>query len=177
MNKKYIHGVIVVEGRHDVARLSSLYESCYVVTNGYEVPEVEHYFLKSLNNDVPVYVVTDNDEAGEIIRKKVNAIRDGFINIKISAPESSKKKGIAECRNVDIQKEMDKYISTKPNINIEELNISEIFGSNNAKKLREILTYKFNLGLFNRNNLLSRVSLLRLSSKEINKEIENAKSR
>ena len=46
MSKKYIPGVIVVEGSHDASKISNLYESVFVVTNGYEIPKEEINFLK-----------------------------------------------------------------------------------------------------------------------------------
>lgn len=69
MNKRFIPGVIVVEGKHDVSRLSSLYESIYVVTNGYDIPENDKKFLILLDEKIPVFILTDNDEAGNFIRK------------------------------------------------------------------------------------------------------------
>ena len=81
MNKKYIPGVIVVEGSHDASKVSLLYETTFVITNGYEIPEPERKFLKALKNDVQVIVLTDKDEAGKKIREELNSLRPNVINI------------------------------------------------------------------------------------------------
>ena len=177
MNKKYIPGVIVVEGSHDASKLSLLYDTAFVVTNGYEVPDKEVNFLKALKNDVQVIVLTDADEAGRKIREKVNAIRNNVINIEIEAPKSSKKKGVAECTLSSIQKELDKYVSEKKTETKYNLYKLGLVGQDNSKELREIISDKFNLGLTNKNNMVKRLNLLGITNKELTKEINNANSR
>ena len=177
MNKKYIPGVIIVEGTHDVSKLSTLYESNYVVTNGYDVPEEEIKFLNALAKDTQVIVLTDKDEAGKKIRERLNGIRPNVINIEIEAPISSKKKGVAECNIKDIQNALDKYASDKDEET--EYNLYElgIIGKENSKEIREIISNKFNLGLVNKNNMIKRLNLLHITPNELEKEIKYAISK
>ena len=177
MNKKYIPGVIVVEGTHDVSKLSTLYESVYVVTNGYDIPELELNFLKALKPDTQVIVLTDNDEAGKKIRDRLNSVRSGVVNIEIEAPKSSKKKGVAECTLSDIQKALDKYTSEKKSSNNYDLYKLGIVGQVNSKEIRKTISNKFNLGLVNKNNMISRLNLLGIIEEELKEEINNAISR
>lgn len=177
MNKKYIPGVIVVEGHHDVSKLSNLYESVFVVTNGYDIPEREINFLKALNKDTQIIVLTDLDVAGGEIRAKLNSIIPNAINIEIEAPKSSKKKGVAECSLIDIEKALDKYVGVKkeqPQIDLYKLGI---VGKENSKEIRNYLSNKFNLGLVNKNNMITRLNLLGVTEEELIKEIEYATSR
>ena len=177
MNKKFIPGVIVVEGHHDVSKLSSLYESVFVVTNGYDIPEREINFLKALNKDTQIIVLTDLDVAGGEIRAKLNSIIPNAINIEIEAPKSSKKKGVAECALIDIEKALDKYVGVKK----EQLQIDlyklGIIGQENSKEIRNYLSNKFNLGLVNKNNMIARLNLLGISEEELITEIKYATSR
>ena len=177
MNKKYIPGVIVVEGTHDISKLSTLYESVFVVTNGYEMPEAETNFLKALKKDTQVIILTDKDEAGKKIRERINAIISNAINVEIEAPKSSKKKGVAECELSEIEKALDKYTDDKkeePQFDLYKLGI---VGRENSKELRRMLSNKFNLGLVNKNNMVARLHLLGITEKELVEEIQNATSR
>lgn len=177
MNKKYIPGVIIVEGTHDVSKLSTLYESNYVVTNGYDIPEEEIKFLNALDKDTQVIILTDKDEAGKKIRERLNSIKPNVINIEIEAPNSSKKKGVAECSILDIEKALDKYVSNKElekEYNLYELGI---IGKDNSKEIRRIISNKFNLGLVNKNNMIKRLNLLHINLEELEKEIKYATSK
>ena len=177
MNKKYIPGVIVVEGSHDASKLSLLYETVFVITNGYEVPKEEANFLKALKDDIQVIVLTDKDDAGKKIREKLNEIRSNVINIEIEAPKSSKKKGVAECNLKDIKNALDKYTSEKKAADEIDLYKLGIVGQPNSKEIRKLISNKFNLGLVNKNNLKSRLNLLGITLKELEEEIKHAISR
>ena len=173
MNKKYIPGVIIVEGHHDVGHLSNLYESCYVITNGYDIPQKEIDFINALPEDTQIIVLTDNDDAGNSIRERVNKIREGMINIKVNAPQNSRKKGVAETTLKDIQNELDKYVSNKPNFNKHNLYVLGLKGSNNSSQLREKIINTFNLGICNTNTIEVRLNLLGINEEEIKKVINN----
>ena len=177
MNKKYIFGVIVVEGKHDVSKLSTLYETCYVVTNGYEIPEEEVKFLKVLDYKIQIIILTDNDEAGKKIRERLNEIKSNLINVEITAPKSSKKKGVAECLISDITKALDKYTSKDKNEEQYDLYKLGLLGRDNSKELRNYISNKFNLGLTNKNNINKRLNLLNISIEEVEKELRYATSK
>ena len=177
MIKKYIPGVIVVEGGHDASKISLLYETVFVITNGYDVPKEEIVFLEALNNDIQIIVLTDKDEAGRKIRERVNEIKQNATNIEIEAPQTKKKKGVAECLMSDIQNELDKYIDDKPEMMDYDLYGLGLIGKKNSKELREIISKKFNLGIVNKNNMIKRLNLLKISLEELKREIDNATSK
>ncbi len=172
MNKKYIPGVIIVEGSHDASKISLLYDSIFVITNGYEIPSQEINFIKAIKEGTQIIVLTDKDEAGQKIRNRINDIRQDVINIEIEAPQSSKKKGVAECYINDIRNALDKYTS-KPD-NYEEINLYNLglVGKENSKEIRRIISNKFNLGVVNKNNMIKRLNLLGITNEELKKEIE-----
>ena len=177
MNKKYIPGVIIVEGSHDVAHVSTLYESVFVITNGYEIPQKEINFLKALKEDVQIIVLTDNDKAGEEIRKRINDIRNNMINVVINAPENKKKKGIAECELKDIEKALDKYVSNKEDKDDIDLYELGLMGEKDSKIKREYIADKFNLGLCSKDNMIKRIKLLGITKEELERELHHAFSR
>lgn len=177
MNKRYIPGVIVVEGTHDVGRVSMLYESNFVVTNGYEIPEDEKDFIIHLSNDIQIIILTDNDVAGEKIRSNLNELKKNMINIRIKAPENSKKPGVAECNLEDIKNALDKYsLENNKNeyINLYQLGLSGSF--NSKDKIRQ-LSNVFHLGKCSLKNIQKRIALKGIKEEEIIKEIEHAFSR
>ena len=171
MNKKYIPGVIIVEGSHDASKLSLLYDSIFIITNGYEIPQKEIDFIKALKEDTQIIILTDKDEAGEKIRERINNVRNG-INIEIEAPEGYKKRGVAECTISSIQEALDKYVSVKPKQLEYNLYNMGLIGKENSRELRNKISDKFNLGLANKNNMIKRLNILDISEEELNKEIK-----
>ena len=67
-----IDGVIVVEGKSDVAFLSNFIEAEFVTTNGSEIPDSTIEYLKEISGKSSIYVLTDPDSPGEKIRAKLN---------------------------------------------------------------------------------------------------------
>lgn len=177
MNKKFIPGVIIVEGSHDVSKLSLCYDSIFVITNGYDIPEPEAKFIKALPSGAQIIVLTDKDEAGKKIRTRINEIRNDIINIEIEAPLSSKKKGVAECDIKDIEKTLDKYVSNRPSERSYDLYSLGLIGKENSKELRKVISDKFNLGLVNKNNMIKRLNLLDINEQKLKEEIKDANSR
>ena len=177
MNKKYIPGVIIVEGKHDASKISNLYHACIVITNGYDIPKEEQAFIKAVPEDAQVYILTDSDEAGESIRKRLNNIRHDAINIKINAPEYSKKKGVNECNNSDIVDALNRYSTdTYVEQDLSWIN-AQLYGDKNSSELRKTLFDKFKLGKPSKLSLSYRLNILGISQEEIVKEIEYAKSK
>ena len=63
--------VIVVEGKSDVALLSSIIKSNFVTTNGSEVSRETINYLKILSKTYPIIILTDPDGPGRIIRSRL----------------------------------------------------------------------------------------------------------
>lgn len=95
--KPKINGIIVVEGTNDAAVISSLCECEIVVLNGCEIKNKNYLKTASKNNDI--ILLTDPDNEGENIRKKVKEFIPSAIDVRIDLSDCTKgtKKGIAEC--------------------------------------------------------------------------------
>ena len=98
MNKYYLDGVLVVEGKSDVSYLSSFIKTHYFITNGYDISEEKLEFLSRVSEKRKVSVMTDNDKAGEDIANKIkNKINRVFEVKSAKIPRKSYKKcGVAE---------------------------------------------------------------------------------
>ena len=72
--KKIIDGILLVEGIHDEAYLSSFLDVEIVTTNGFDIPieEIEYVRVASIKKKVIIF--TDPDNAGQGIRKRLNNI-------------------------------------------------------------------------------------------------------
>ena len=78
MNKYYLDGVLVVEGKSDVSYLSSFIKTLYFTTNGYDINDEKIDFLSRVSKVNKVIIFTDNDQAGleisERIKSKINVV-------------------------------------------------------------------------------------------------------
>ena len=98
MNKYYLDGVLVVEGKSDVSYLSSFISTLYFVTNGYDISQEKIDFLSRVSEVKRIVVLTDNDEAGKSIEEKIKSKIKGIFVVKSrkNTRNSYKKSGVAE---------------------------------------------------------------------------------
>ena len=98
MNKYYLDGVLVVEGKSDVSYLSSFIKTHYFITNGFDLSEQKLDFLARVSERRKLVVMTDNDKAGEEIANKIKSkISKVFVVKSAKIPRKSYKKcGVAE---------------------------------------------------------------------------------
>ena len=92
----YLDGILVVEGKEDASYLSNYISSEIVVVNGYELDAKTIAYLQGKK----VIALLDPDEAGKEIRKRLNTIIPGLINVEIDINKCNrgKKNGVAECQ-------------------------------------------------------------------------------
>ena len=120
MNKYYLDGVLVVEGKSDVSYLSSFIKSLYFITNGYDISEEKIEFLSRVSQKKKVIIFTDNDKAGEDIANRIKSKINKVFVVKSAkiARKQYKKTGVAETEQnaiiealkdhlVDYKKELD----------------------------------------------------------------------
>ena len=91
----HLNRILVVEGKEDASYLSNYIDSEIVFVNGYELSEANISYSKNR----PVILLLDPDEAGKIIRKKLNLLLNDVINIEIDIKKCTRgiKNGVAEC--------------------------------------------------------------------------------
>ena len=165
--KKNIDAVIVVEGTADVSVISTYYDALFVVTNGYQIPQEEIDFLNHLPKEKEIIILTDSDEAGEVIRKRINDKLDGFINLKIDISKCNKngKHGVAEAEREEIIKLLSPFVSESPYGNITISDLIQL-GIDNKNK-RDFLSQELHLGITNNKTFLKRINYLNISKETL----------
>ena len=167
----FFNGVIVVEGKSDVAFLSSFIDSIYVMTNGYEIPSDEVDFLSHLPSDKPIIVLTDSDDAGDIIRDRLNKALSKSINLKVNPLKCNKngKHGIAECDKEEIINVLIEHLSKDSRITT-AIKSSDLYGLD--KEARNYLCKQLHLGKCNAKTFLKRINYLNIDMETINATME-----
>ena len=167
--KYYFDGIIVVEGKDDVAFLSSFIDSIFVTTKGNVVPKEEIDFINNCNG-VSIIVLTDSDEAGENIRNRINKQINSPINIRLDINKCDKnnKHGVAESTKEEVLDKLNLYLKKEKPQN-GNISLSDLVNMNcNNKKISE----KFHLGLCNTKTLIKRINFKNIDAETIKRAME-----
>ena len=171
--KKTINGVLVVEGNNDISYISSLYDGLFVKTNGYEIPKEEIDFLNNLPESVNIYVLTDSDEAGKVIRERLNKELKSCKDVVVDINKCDKhgKHGVAECDKEELIKTLNQISSLKTIEN--GMSLSDLINLGvDAKEKRDWLTKELHLGICNNKTLLKRINYLNIKESRIREIME-----
>lgn len=165
--KNSIDGIIVVEGHGDASYISSYFNALCVITNGYEIPEQEIDFLNHLPKEERIIILTDSDEAGINIRKRLNEKLSNYVNVSIDISKCNKngKHGVAESQKEELIKVLSPYIGERKENNLALSDLIKLGITD--KKSREYLSKKLHLGIVNNKNLLKRINYLNIDIKQI----------
>lgn len=171
--KYYIDGVVIVEGTNDESYLSSFIEAMYICTNGYEIPKEELLFIKECAKTKPIIILTDSDQAGEIIREKLNKELQDANNPKVDIAKCGHKGkyGVKECAKEEIIRVLQGFFENKSCQNNEKP-IFLGFGEE-AKIKRNLICEKYNLGNCNNKKMNKRLNFLGIKEEQIWETIKN----
>lgn len=165
--KNNIDAIIVVEGHMDVSRISTYFNANFVITNGYEIPNAEIDFLKHLPKEKQVIILTDSDEAGEEIRKRLNSQLDNVINLKIDISKCNKagKHGVAEAEKEELLRVLSPYLKEET---YGDLTTSDLInlGIDN-QNAREYISKELHLGITNNKAFLKRINYLKVCKEQL----------
>ena len=169
--KKYLNGVLVVEGKEDASYLSNYIESEIVVVNGFELSKDVIDYLKNKN----VIALLDPDDAGEEIRKKLNEMLPNIHNVSIEKAKCTRgiKTGVAECEISEILGKLAVFYTEKPNF-CSNITKSDLYGLglSSDKNKREIVSEKLNLGRCNAKTFYQRLAYNGISLEELKKVVK-----
>ncbi len=162
-----------MEGSGDASYLSSFIDCDFVITNGYDVKKEDLDYLKEASKIVPIYIMSDPDEAGENIRKKIHEIVGGIdIVVDYSKCNKNGKHGVAECTKEEIISKLNSFfVKTKNNKKL----ISKNFFKLNNYDSDDIYLFtrkKFSLGCCNKKQMIKRLNTLKIKEQILKKEIE-----
>jgi ribonuclease M5 len=173
MNKRKIEAIIVVEGKSDVAFLSSFIEAEFVETNGSDVPKPTIEYLKEQSTSKPIIVLTDPDFPGQKIRTElddnISNLKHVFINKKDAIKNG--KVGVAETSRKIVLDALNFPLEKRANFD-SELSVNDLYnlglsGSNNSHYLRTKVAEHFHLGFVNAKRFLNRARSMNITYQEI----------
>ena len=172
--KQTIDGILVVEGKSDVAYLSNYFDCEFVTTNGSDVPESTIEYLKSLKEKGQnIIVLTDPDFPGKKIRDVLDEKIPGLKHCFVEKSHSIKngKVGVAECDIDEIKRAISSTFenkkTTKEYITTSDLYALGLSGQVNSNILRNKLSKKLNIGYVNSKTLLKRLNALEIDRTKV----------
>ena len=172
-----IDGVVVVEGKSDVAFLSNFIEAEFVTTNGSEISKQIVEYLKNISLKKNIYVLTDPDYPGERIRKvldeNIKGIKHCFINKEKAIKHG--KVGVAESTKEEVLNAFENAITTHEiktgSLTMSDLSELGLTGANDSTQKRELIIEKYKLGHCNAKTLLKRLNYCNITFDELKKSI------
>lgn len=172
-----IKEVIVVEGKSDVATLSNIVKTEFIITNGFEISDETIDLIKRVNETKGVILFLDPDGPGEKIRmkimNKIPNLKHAFVNPKYA--KKGKKIGVAETDKEHILEALENVITLKEG---EELityldfyNLGLVGSSNTLEKRMKIEDY-YRIGHGSAKTCLKRLNMLGITLDNL-KEVVN----
>jgi ribonuclease M5 len=181
--KKNANSIVVVEGKSDASFLRSFINCEVVTTNGLDVPRETLDYLMRASAYKKIYILTDEDLAGEQIRDKLNSVIKNAVNLRISNTNKKgyKKQGVAESSKEDILNicnQIDEsQVNSDTHLEITHLYELGLFGKINAKKNRKIIAKKFQCSICNSKTLLTRLNSLNITYNQLDRELKQNEQR
>lgn len=170
-----IDGLIVVEGKSDVAFLSSFIDAEFVVTNGSEISKDTISYIKKVVETKPVYVLTDPDYPGERIRKILDENVKNLNHCFIKKENSIKhgKVGVAESTREEIETALKSAVRTSKNqvgsLTMNDLLELGLIGEENSSYKRDQICNAFNLGHCTAKTFLKRLNYCNIKIEDLKK--------
>ncbi len=171
--KKQLDAILVVEGKSDIAYLSSFIDAEFVSTNGSDVPSDVITYLKKASQKKKIIVLTDPDSPGKRIRDVLDQEIDNLIHCYVHKEKAIKrhKVGVAECDIDEIYNALNNQFVNNKNkkeyISVDELYYLGLLGREDSKAKREYLSNKLSIGYNNGKSLYKKINSLKLTRSDI----------
>ena len=173
--KKQLNGILVVEGKSDVAFLSNYIDAEFVTTNGSETSKKTIEYLKEASKTKEIYVLTDPDSPGKRIRDVLDANIPNLKHCFISKENSIKhnKVGVAEGDINEILESLSFALVTNKenvgNLTMNDLVELGLSGTSESLQKRGLVSKKLHIGFCNSKTFLKRLNYLGISKDELKK--------
>lgn len=171
--KHKVNGIIVVEGKTDVAFLNEFIDAEFVITNGSEIPVKTIDYLKKASQNRDIFVLTDPDSPGKRIRDILDCNIQNLHHCFVSKEHSIKKNkvGVAESTKDEVLNALKNFITTtitpKGNIEMSDLVGLGLVGSSDSEEKRAKICEKYHLGYCNAKTFLKRINNCGITFEEI----------
>lgn len=168
--------VLVVEGRHDLDKIRSIYHDTLVITtNGSAVDMDVLNQLKKLSETHDIILFLDPDHAGErirrIISKYIGHVQHAFISPEESTNKNMKKVGIEHASKESIIQALSKlsveYDTIKSDVDFAFLYEVGLIGQKNSQSMRDYVSKVLHLGHVNGKTLLYRIQRFQITREQI----------
>lgn len=172
-----INGILVVEGKSDVAFLSEFIDAEFVTTNGSEISEKTIEYLKNCRENRDIFVLTDPDSPGKRIRDVLDAEIPNLKHCFVAKEKSIKhnKVGVAESTKDEVLNALKNYIVSSKDpigtIQMSDLIALGLVGNIESDSKREKICKKFHLGFCNAKTFLKRINNCGITLEEIKESI------
>lgn len=171
MNKLKIKETIVVEGKHDAARIKSLVDAEVLVTNGTHVSNDFINLLQRIEPHQGIIIFTDPDTPGKQIRNKLMQHLPNAKHAMIT--KKQKKIGVEHASDDEILlalKKAQAWTSKKEqSIQRHEFNELGLSGQVDSSSLREKVSQHYRLPRSNSKQLFKLLNMLEITKEEIEK--------
>lgn len=175
---KQIRQLIVVEGRHDSARLKEFFLCDTIETGGTSLGEEVIERIRQAQKSRGVIIFTDPDSPGNRIRNAINQAVPGCANAFIDkkAARTDHKVGVEHADRDDLEAALANVVvyEEKPqsSITMEDLYELGLCGSLNSASLREQAGNALHIGMANAKTMLKRMNYLGITKEELRKVIQ-----
>lgn len=145
-----IEEVIVVEGKHDQAKILSCIEADIIISNGTHLSERFLQQCKRLNQERGIIIFTDPDYPGTYIRNKIMAYVGNckHATLDINQAKTKGKVGVenASCKDIiEALKRSAKFSKNVESISFESFIDLGLNGQKSSQKRRDVLSKEFGL--------------------------------
>ena len=166
---KRIKELLVVEGKHDQARLEKLFDCDVLLTNGLGLNEGIMNIIVQAAEKQGVIVMTDPDYPGKRIRNQIMEKVPSAKHVFVDHDKAIGKRnvGIEYMEDEDIIKALENVITFTEKKQCLAYNDYVDFGLMGDKKKRDYLTARLKLGACNNKTLFKYLNMLSVTKEEI----------
>lgn len=169
---KHISEVIVVEGKTDVAFLSTFIDGIFLMTGGTSLSPQFYTDLEQVSHHRGIIILTDPDGPGEQIRKAIEQKYPQAKHVFLTPLKAKKgsKVGVAESTKEYVLSQLDKAVTFTPNLSsytMDDLMTWGWVGSVQAQERRNQASEQLQLGQCNAKTFLKRLNARGLTRDDI----------
>lgn len=169
MNKLKIKETIIVEGKHDMAKIKSLVDANVLVTNGTHVSKDFIQLAKQLAKLDGIIIFTDPDTPGKQIRNKlIEHLPDAKHAI---LTQKQTKVGVEHANDEMILNALEHAVVWKNHLSSsltrEEFNALGLSGQQESQRKRDALSKHYRLPRSNAKQLFKLLNMLQVKKEEI----------
>lgn len=174
-----IKEIIVVEGKHDTAKLKQYFDVDTIETNGYNLSKQTIQQIQQANTTRGVILFLDPDHVGERIRRVINEqipnLKNAFIEK--SKSRTSKKVGIEHANEKDLLDALEHVVSFTQTdtitFSMEQFLLLGLQGQSDSAARRQTIANAFHLGKCNAKTLYKRINMVGLTYTQVAEIIED----